>query len=184
MSQYNVVSYNTILHTACWLQRRKFDLILSSQDTPNLTNTSQIGEVSFKCFEGTDFTRMDNTGGDNKVHGQVLITQIATIILFDSLRPSGAYKRQYTRSRLVQIMACHQDIIWISSGLLSIPPKEHISMEYQSKFKHFHWRECTRICCLPKVGHFVSVSMRWKWYYTHASFHMHMISNSWYNPHT
>ena len=66
--------------------------------------------------------------------------------VFNSLRLRDAYMRRWTRSSLVQIMACRL----LGAKPLSEPMltysqlglKEQNSVKYQSKWEHFHSRKC------------------------------------------
>ena len=83
----------------------------------------------------------------------------------NSLRQSDAYMRQYNIVTLLQIMACHL----FSAKPLSEPmhsycqldTKEHISVNFYSRFKSFHSVKCTWKCRLRNGGHFISASMYW-----------------------
>ena len=53
----------------------------------------------------------------------------------------------------------HQASIWTNAAILSITPKEHISVKFYLKFKSFHSWKCIWKCRLRNGGHFVSASM-------------------------
>ena len=85
-----------------------------------------------------------------------------TCPVFNSLRLSGAYMRQYNIPTLLQIMACRLfGAKALSEPMLSYCRLDHY--EYMSvkslKFKGFHSRNSTLKCCLRNVAHFVSFSM-------------------------
>ena len=52
-----------------------------------------------------------------------------------------------------------QTIIWINDGILLIGPLGTNLSEILVRFKHFHYKKCTRKCCLRNGVHFVSASM-------------------------
>ena len=54
-----------------------------------------------------------------------------------------------------------QTIIWTNSRILLIGPLGTTSIQFQSKFIHFHSRKSIWICHLENGGHFVSCSMCW-----------------------
>ena len=80
-------------------------------------------------------------------------------VFLNSSPPGAAYMCRWTGSVLVQIMACRL----ISTKPLSEPmliycqldPKEHISMKFYLKFKHFQSRKGIWACCLWNGGHSV-----------------------------
>ena len=73
-------------------------------------------------------------------------------LLYDSLRPSDAYMRHWTRSSLVSIMVCRL----VSAKPLSKPtltysqldPEEQTSIKFETMFARFHWRKCNWKCRL------------------------------------
>ena len=51
-----------------------------------------------------------------------------------------------------------QAMTWTNGNLLSVTAKEHISMKFYLKLKHFHTRKCNWKCCLRNLSQFVQVS--------------------------
>ena len=81
----------------------------------------------------------------------------------NSSPPSAEYMHQWTRSTLVQVMACHL----FSAKPLPEPmltysqldPKEQTSVKFELKHTTFHSWKCNRKCCLWNGGHFVQWGM-------------------------
>ena len=100
----------------------------------------------------------------------------------NSLRPRDTYMRLWTRSSLVQIMACRL----LGAKPLSEPMltysqsghKEQNSVKYHSKLEHFHSRKCIWKCRLENGGHFVSTSMCW------VNWTIHIMDNTWAQKNT
>ena len=80
-------------------------------------------------------------------------------IFLESLRLRDAYMCQYTRSSLVQIMACRLDCTMPLPELMTtycqIESWEQISVKFESKCKGFHSRKCI-----------------WKCWCSHFNYHM------------
>ena len=81
------------------------------------------------------------------------------INVFNTSPPRSAYMRHWTRSALVQVMACrlfgakplHKPmLIYCQLG-----PWEQTSMKFASKYKTFHIWNCKWKCRLRNGGHFV-----------------------------
>ena len=67
---------------------------------------------------------------------------------------SAAYMRQWTRSSLVQVMACclfgTKPLPETMLTYCQLDSWEHISVKFESEFYHFHSRKCSWKCRLPK----------------------------------
>ena len=81
----------------------------------------------------------------------------------NSSLPSAAYMRQWIRSALVQIMACHLfDAKPLSKPILGycqLAPQEETSVKFSSKYKAFHSQKCIGKYRLRNGGHFVQEEM-------------------------
>ena len=83
--------------------------------------------------------------------------------LVNSCPPSAAYIRQWTRSALVQIMACHlfgaKPLTEPILGYYQEGFWEQISVKFKLEFYHFHFKKCIWSCRLPKWRPFCPVNM-------------------------
>ena len=76
----------------------------------------------------------------------------------NSSLPSAAYMRQWIRTALAQVMACHlYDVKPLPEPMLvyhRLDPLEQMSVKIELEFYHFHSRKCIWNCRLPKWGPF------------------------------
>ena len=81
-----------------------------------------------------------------------------TPTIINSSPPSVAYKRQWTGSALVQIMACRlfgaKPLSKPMLGYCQLDRQEQTSVKLESEFYHFHSTKCIWKCRLPELRPF------------------------------
>ena len=85
---------------------------------------------------------------------------MASLKLFNSLRPSNAYMCHRPIPSLVQLMACRlfsteKPLFEPMLPYCQLDPKEYISVKFYSKFKSSHSQKCIWKCHLENGDHFV-----------------------------